>query len=55
MALKGDRVGRGNSIYDNVAGGEMWFINDENPEATKETYVCILSFIRFCGRCRSYF
>ena len=28
-----DRVGRGNSIYDNITGGEMWIINDENPEA----------------------
>lgn len=29
----GDRVGRGNSIYDNVSGGgEIWVINDEDPE-----------------------
>ena len=32
MAL-GDRYknGRGHSIYDNVSGGEMWIVNDEDP------------------------
>ena len=28
--MVGDRVDRGNSIYDNVAGGEIWVINDED-------------------------
>ena len=30
----GDRykVGRGRSIHDNVSGGEIWVINDEDPE-----------------------
>ena len=26
------KVGRGNSIHDNVSGGEIWVINDEDPE-----------------------
>ena len=32
--VKGDRykVGRGRSIHDNVSGGEMWIIHDEDPE-----------------------
>ena len=40
-----DRVGRGSSIYDNITGGEMWIINDENPEAIgqgKETCVTLI-------------
>ena len=37
-----DRAGRGRSIYDNVVGGEMWMINDENPEAERETYVTLI-------------
>ena len=37
-----DRKGRGHSIYDNVVGGEIWIINDEDPEKIgrgKETCV----------------
>ena len=34
LPVVGDRyrVGRGNSIYDNVSGGEIWVINDEDPD-----------------------
>ena len=45
MAVVGDRAGRGHSIYDNVVGGEMMIINDENPEAIvqgKETCVTLI-------------
>ena len=38
----GDRKGRGHSIYDNVVGAAMWIINDENPEAEKETCVTLI-------------
>ena len=34
----GDRVGRGNSIYDNVSGGEIWVINDEDPDKIDQGY-----------------
>ena len=53
--VKGDRykVGRGRSIHDNVTGGEMWIINDEDPEKIgqgKETYVTLIKFstVRIC-------
>ena len=33
-----DRAGRGHSIYDNVRSGEIWIINDEDPEKINAIY-----------------
>ena len=32
------RVGRGNSIYDNASGGEIWVINDEDPDKINQGF-----------------
>ena len=42
--VKGDRykVGRGRSIHDNVSGGEIWIINDEEIGQGFETCATLI-------------
>ena len=32
------KEGRGHSIYDNITGGEMWIVNDEDPDKIDQGY-----------------
>ena len=47
--MAGDRYrdGRGNSIHDNVSGGEMWVFNDEDPEKIGQGFETCATLMRF--------
>ena len=48
MAVKGDRyrVGRGRSIHDNITGGEMWIIDDEDPQKIGQGFETCVTLIK---------
>jgi hypothetical protein len=48
LNLKADRYrnGRGNSIHDNVSGGEMWVINDEDYAKIDQGFETCVTLMR---------
>jgi len=45
LPLVRDRKGRGHSIHDNVSG-EMWIINDEDPEKIGQGFETCVTLIK---------
>ena len=53
MLIKGDRAGRGHSIYDNVSG-EMMIVNDEDPAKIEQGFETCAVLIK-CSKGNGWF